>query len=94
LEQSKNLRAQLRGYGHGLGCALKTPAEHALRRARNTIGSATIAESGALKRDRVRASHQASGVPSSNKITVVRVASLRVTHSAAKIAVIVVRRRI
>ena len=40
LEQAKDLRTQFRGYGHGLGCAVKNAAERALHMARNTSGNA------------------------------------------------------
>ena len=52
----------------------------------STIGSATTAPTAPLSGERVRASHQASGVPSSSRIKVVSPASLSVRPMAARSA--------
>jgi hypothetical protein len=50
------------------------------------MGNATSADKGVFHQERVRANHQAMGVPTSNKMIVVRLASLSVTSKAGQIA--------
>jgi hypothetical protein len=57
------------------------------------MGSATTAPTGPFHHERVRASHQASGVPISSRISVVAVASLKVSQIAAKSAGFITARR-
>ena len=51
------------------------------------MGSATTAPTGPFHQERVRASHQAIGVPISSNSTVVTVASLKVSQTAPRSAV-------
>ncbi len=50
----------------------------------STSGSATTAPTGPRSQERVRASHQATGVPMISRITVVRLASLTVSQMAPR----------
>ncbi|MCY1381035.1 hypothetical protein D9M69_689060 [compost metagenome] len=48
------------------------------------MGSATTVATGVFSQERVRASHQAMGVPTSARITVVSVATWNVSQSACR----------
>ncbi|MCY1186832.1 hypothetical protein D9M73_277420 [compost metagenome] len=50
----------------------------------STSGRATTAPTGPRSQERVRANHQAMGVPTSNRINVVRLASLKVSQIAPR----------